>query len=57
MLSIFGCEEIKYNKLNESDCLSYTIKMCNKNLFNKHSKTFCNGNLYILIMIIMMFDN
>jgi len=56
MLSIFGCDEIKYNKINESDCLSITAKMCNKKLYNKHSKTFCNGNLYILIIIIMMLD-
>jgi phosphatidylglycerophosphate synthase len=57
MLSIFGCDEIKYNKLDESDCLSLTAKMCNKALYEKHAKTFCNGNIYILIMIIMMFDN
>ena len=54
MVSVAGCEELKYNKLNESDFLSKTIKMCNNDLYNKNSKTYCNGNLYILIIIIMI---
>ena len=54
MVSVAGCEELKYNKVHESDFLSTTIKLCNKNLYNTHSKTYCNGNLYILIIIIMI---
>ena len=54
MVSVAGCEELKYNKVHESDFLSTTIRLCNKNLYNKHSKTYCNGNLYILIIIIMI---
>ena len=54
MVSVAGCEELKYNKVHESDFLSTTIKLCNKNLSNNHSKTYCNGNLYILIIIIMI---
>ena len=54
MVSVAGCEELKYNKVHESDFLSTTIKLCNKNLYNNHSKTYCNGNLYILIIIIMI---
>ena len=45
-------QELKYNKVHESDFLSTTIKLCNKKLYNNHSKTYCNGNLYILIIII-----